>query len=79
MKLTWCLLLCLSACGSLADDVLPPDAGSMMAPGLSCAADDPCTCDPCTSTMECSAGLSCVEARRKGSSCADLRHVCLVP
>lgn len=42
-----------------------PDAGG----GLVCAADDQCTCTPCTSTAQCAAGLQCVEGKRKGVGC----------
>jgi hypothetical protein len=70
----------LAGCGTLVDDVQPPtdstpDGGG--GGGLICAADDPCTCAPCTSTSECMAGLQCVPGRRKGENCADARSVCL--
>ncbi|HEY3448603.1 MAG TPA: hypothetical protein VGK67_19760 [Myxococcales bacterium] len=44
-------------------------AGSDAGSGLACAADDPCTCTPCTATAQCAAGLQCVEGKRKGVSC----------
>ncbi|MGC4119582.1 MAG: hypothetical protein QM765_34425 [Myxococcales bacterium] len=50
-----------------------PDAGG--GGGLICAADDPCTCAPCTAGSQCAAGLQCVEGKRKGQSCGF--NVCL--
>ena len=51
-----------------ADAAVPegPDAGAQ---GLSCAADDPCTCTACTTTAQCASGLTCVPGRRKGQDC----------
>ena len=44
--------------------------------GLFCARDDECLCEPCQSTDECLAGLSCVEAKHKGEPCG--RRICIV-
>lgn len=73
----WLLLLVLfeSACGTLVDDVEPPSSATADA-GLSCAADDPCTCAPCATTADCASGLQCVPGRRKGMNCSDGRLVC---
>jgi hypothetical protein len=45
--------------------------------GLFCAADDPCTCAPCTDTNQCAPNLTCQRGRRQGRDCTDGRWVCL--
>lgn len=72
----WLLVMWLAGCGSLSEtgDVGATDGGTSM--GLVCAADDPCTCAPCTSTSQCANGLSCLPGRRKSENCIDGRSVC---
>ncbi|MER2567035.1 MAG: hypothetical protein ABTQ32_40285 [Myxococcaceae bacterium] len=72
------LVVLLSGCGSLTETAEPStDGGATM--GLFCAADDPCTCTPCTATSQCASGLSCLPGRRKSENCADGRLVCTGP
>ncbi len=72
----WALVVLLAGCGSLSEtgDVVVTDGGTSM--GLFCAADDPCTCAPCTLTSQCASGLSCLPGRRKSENCTDGRSVC---
>lgn len=70
------------SCGSLVENeqLVGSDGGATGgdggSTGLFCANDDPCLCDPCTSTTQCMTGLACLPGRRKGMDCADGRSVC---
>lgn len=70
------LVVLLSGCGSLTETAEPSTDGGGATTGLFCAADDPCTCTPCTATSQCASGLSCLPGRRKSENCADGRSVC---
>jgi hypothetical protein len=77
MRALWLtVLVVLGGCGSLYDTLPDGGFGGGAGGGLSCAADDQCTCDPCATTNECAAGLQCLTAKHKGSACADNRLVC---
>lgn len=82
MRLTGLLLavLAVSGCGDSLVEHWDAGAGTDGGTtGLACAADDPCTCTPCTDTQECALGLSCVTAKRHGANCNDNRKVCTTP